>query len=212
MIPLHRHRRPGTTLIELLIFMGVLAAIGTAVFPLLFSSTEDRLLQQTIALVEQNGIQTLQSIGTRITQAERIYTPSLATSGSVLALRMGSGTLNPTIIGLNSGTLILVEGIDRQELSSSQVAISNLVFRNTSVSSRRQSIEVTFTVSRAIRLQAPRSYRQSFQAVFTLPPDDVLQPSNCSCSLPGCAPNNIFVWEVCQASTCMEAETALTCP
>ncbi len=208
----HFRLRRATTLIELLIYMGVLAAVGTAVFPLLFSSTEDRLLQQTIALVEQNGIQTLQSIGTRVAQAERILTPSLATTGSVLALQMGSGAVNPTILGYNSGTLILVERADRQELSSSQVALSNLIFRNTSTSATRQSIEVTFTLSRAIRLQAPRSYSQSFQAVFTLPPDDVPTLSGCSCALPGCGGGDVFVWEVCDVATCMEADTPMTCP
>ncbi len=205
-------RRPGTTLVELIIYMAVLAVVGIAVFPLLFSSTEDRLLQETVSLVEQNGIQILQGIGTRIAHAETILSPSAASTASVLALRSGSGAITPIIIGLQDGVVQVAEKADLEDMSSSQVAVSNLRFRNTSVSANRQSVEVTFTVSRAIRLQAPHSYSQSFQGVFTLYPDDVAAPSGCSCAVPGCDGSNTYVWQVCENGSCLETSTAMTCP
>src|SRR5207248_1996679 len=95
--------RSGTTLIELLIFIAILAIAGSAILPLLFASTEDRILQQTVSIVEQNGSQILQTIGYRIHHAERVLDPLLRGSGSVLALQTGSGSENPTIIGISSG-------------------------------------------------------------------------------------------------------------
>lgn len=204
--------RPGTTLIELLIFMAVLAAVGMAIFPLLFSSSEDRLLQQTVAAVEQNGIQLLQSIGTRVEQAESILMPELSDSGSVLALRMGSGVLTPTVIGINSGTLILAERGNIQDLSSSQVAVSNFRVRNTSVSATRQSVEVSFAISRTIRLQSPHSYSQEFRAAFSLFPDDVPLQTGCVCAVPGCADSNTFVWQICEEGACLTTQASMTCP
>ncbi len=204
--------RQGTTLVELLIYMAVLAVVSVAIFPLLFASTEDRLLQETVSLVEQNGIQILQGIGTRIAHAESILSPSAASSASVLALHSGSGAMTPIIIGLHDGVVQVVEKTDLQDMSSSQVAVSNLRFRNTSVSTNRQSIEVTFTVSRAIRLQAPHSYSQSFQGVFTLYPDDVREASSCSCAMPGCDGANTYIWQVCESGSCLESQTPMICP
>lgn len=54
--------RPATTLIELLIYVAILGVIAAVVLPILFMSTEDRLLQQTVSVVEQNGTQLLQTI------------------------------------------------------------------------------------------------------------------------------------------------------
>ena len=205
--------RPGTTLIELLIYIAILALVSVAVLPLLFSATEDRLLQQTISIVEQNGAQLLQTIGYEVHHAERIVSPAIGASGSILTLQTGSGTSNPTIIGYSSGSVVLVRRTAKQTLSSSQVAIADFTIRNTSVSSTQQSVYVSFTVSRTIRLQAPRSYERSFEALFTLYPDGVLHTETCTCAVPGCAGNGSYVWQVCDATAgCLTAQTAMKCP
>lgn len=203
--------RPGTTLIELLIFLAVVVAVGTALFPLLFASTEDRLLQQTASLVEQNGTQLLQTIANHVRHSERIVDPALGGTGSVLTLQTGSGSTNPTIIGLSSGALILVQHTTRQTLSSSQVAVIDFEVRNTSTSASRQSVWVSFRISRTIRLQAPRHYTRMFEGVFTLFPDDVIEGDSCHCAVPGCDGAGKYVWEVCENSVCLNAETALEC-
>ncbi len=204
--------RPGTTLIELLIFIVILALVAVAVLPLLFTATEDRLLQQTISIVEQNGAQLLQTIGYEARHAERIILPAIGASGSILTLQTGSGGTNPTVIGFATGSVILVRRTAKQTLSSSQVAIQNFTVRNTSVSSVNQSVFVSFTVSRTIRLQAPRTYSRSFEALFTLYPDHDLRVDPCSCAVPGCAGNSSYVWQVCEAGSCLTAQTAMKCP
>lgn len=204
--------RKGTTLIELLIFIAILAIVSVAVLPLLFAATEDRLLQQTISLVEQNGAQLLQTIGNEARHAERVISPALGATGSILTLQTSSGSTSPTIVGFATGALVLVRRTAKQTLSSTQVAIGDFSVRNTSTSVSRQSVMVSFTVSRTIRLQAPRTFSRTFEALFTLYPDDRPHAEACTCAVPGCAGNGTYVWQVCEMGSCLTAQTALQCP
>ncbi len=204
--------RPGLTLIELLLFVAIFAVVAMSTIPLFFASTEDRLLQQTVSIVEQNGTQILQTIGASVRQSERVILPARQGTGTLLHLQTGSGTSNPTIIGVSSGALIMVQHTDRQVISSTQVAVSNFSVRNTSTSDSRPSIYVRFTLSRTIRLQAPRSYVKTFEGVFTLPPTDLPVGNACGCALPGCGDSQTYVWQVCEAGTCLTASTPLQCP
>ncbi len=203
--------RPGTTLVELLIFIAVLALVSAAILPLLFSATEDRLLQQTVSLVEQNGTQLLQNIGYRVHHAERIVDPSLYGTGSVLAVQTGSGDTNPTIIGVNSGALVMIHRTVLETLSSPQVAVQDFTVRNTSVSASRQSVFISFTVSRAIRLQTPRSYAKTFEAAFTVFPADEPVGDDCGCAVPGCSASGTYVWQVCDVGACLTANSPMEC-
>jgi type II secretory pathway pseudopilin PulG len=205
-------RRPATTLMELLLFLAILSLVIGMILPILFSSTENRLLQQTISTVEQNGAQMMQNMGLRVRQAERILSPALGQTGSVLALQMGSGSVSPTIIGVSSGSLVIVQRATRQIISSSQVAITDFEVRNTSTSSSHQSVTITFKVSRSIRLQTPRSYGRVFVGGFNLLPDDVLIGNPCNCSAPTCVSANSYQWYVCEYPSCLTATTGLQCP
>ncbi len=205
-------RRRGTTLVELLIFMAVLALVGIAVLPILFATAEDRLLQQTVSIVEQNGTQILQTLEYRVRHAEKILDPLYLSSGSVLAVQTGSGSTDPMIFGISSGALVYIHHTVKEVLSSTQVSVQNLLVRNTSASQARQSVFVQFDVSRTIRLQAPRSYRRTFQAAIALYPDDEIVGNECGCALPGCGGGNQYVWQVCDAGSCLTAQTPMECP
>lgn len=197
---------------ELLIFLAILSLVIGMILPILFASTENRLLQQTISTVEQNGAQAMQNVGLRVRQAERILSPAMGQTGSVLALQMGSGTVSPTLIGISSGSLIIVQRATRQVISSTQVAVTDFQVRNTSVSADRQSVMITVKVSRSIRLQNPHSYGRVFVGGFNLLPDDVLVGNPCNCGLPECASANSYQWEVCDYPSCLVATTSLKCP
>lgn len=204
--------RAGTTLIELLLFLAVLSVIIGTALPILFSATENRLLQQTIAIVEQNGTQVIQNAGLKIRQAERILSPAIGQTGSVLALQTASGGLNPTIIGLNSGSIVLIQHATLELVSSQQVAVQDFMVRNTSTSDARPSVTVSFYVSRTIRLQQPHSYGRHFEFTIGLLPDDVETVDECGCAPPACEGNNIYGWHVCQEGSCLSASTQLQCP
>ena len=210
-LPLSAHR-PGTSLIELILFLTIFSIVGMAVLPILFSSTENRMLQQTIAVVEQNGAFALQAISLHVHNAERVIAPLPGQSGSVLVLKASSGAINPTIIGINSGSLVIAERLTRQDVTSSQVGIQNFKVRNTSVSSSRQSIQVSFQMIRTIRLQSPHTYVKTFETSITLLPDDAPSNDGCACLAPSCAGNNTYSWQVCTSGICYSASTALDCP
>jgi hypothetical protein len=188
--------------------MAVLAVVGYSIIPVLFSMTEARLFQQTVASVEQNGQQMLQDIGSAVRGSERILGPLPLASGSVLALQKTSGMINPVIIGVSSGSFVLVEKTLHQVLSSPEVTIDHFVVRNTS-QGLGQSVRVSFTISRLVKLQAPRRYSRDFEGVFTVFPRDVIR--NDGCALPGCGPTGTYTWQVLDAGTCKNAQTLLDC-
>lgn len=227
MIPRHHHHRAssldcrsgsraglrrGATLVELILFMAIVAAVGISMLPLLFSATEDRLLQQTVSAVEQNGVQILQTIGYHVRHAERIVAPDRQEAGTLLTLQTSSGMTNPTIIGLSSGALVLIQRAIRQDISSSQVAVESFWVQNISTSNSRGSLLIRFTLSRTIRLQAPRRYSQTFEGAFAPYPADDPKGDDCHCAVPGCGGASLYVWQVCTSGTCETAQTQLQCP
>lgn len=206
-----RHRQ-GTTLIELLIFIAILAITAVSMIPLLFTATEDRLLQQTISVVEQNGAQLMQTIAYHVRHAEKIVSPAAGSSGAVLVIQTASGSTNPIIFGVSTGSLVIVQRTVKQVLSSAQVAVGDFHVVNTSSSATRQNVLISFTISRTIRLQSPRSYSRTFETLLTLFPDDEWHQEACgTCAVPGCAGGN-YVWQVCEAALCLTAQTQLECP
>lgn len=204
--------REGTSLIELLIFLGILSLVIATALPMLFAATENRILQQTIAIVEQNGTQILQNTTLRIRNAERIISPAIGQTGSVLVLQTASGATNPTIIGLNSGSIIIIERDVREVVSSTQVAIENFIVRNTSDSADNQSVTIAFDASRTIRLQQPHSYGRGFVLGVHLHPND--EPTGeCGCGAPACLGNNVLQWHMCDFDLgCLSATTTMQCP
>lgn len=202
--------RRGVTLVELLLFIALFGAVAAIAIPIFFTSAESRVRQQTMALVEQNGAQILQVLARRVRSAERILLPVRGKADVILALQTGSGSTNPTIIAVQTGSIVLVERERRQTLSSSQISIQNFRVQNTSSSDSRPSVMVSFTVSRTIRLQAPLMYQRLFEVTYTLLPDDIVTGGSCACNLPTCAAG-VFQWQICTAGVCSTASGALMC-
>lgn len=202
--------RSGTTLIELLIFLGVLGLVVSVAMPLLFSATENRILQQTIAVVEQNSAQAMQNITYSVRHAEEILLPLRGETGSVLALQTSSGATSPVIVGVNSGSIMIIEHTTSERLTSPQVAITDFSVRNTSTDDD-QSVEVSFRASRTIRLQQPHSYARYYQFAASAFPADVPIGNACGCAVPSCQDATTFGWQVCEQSVCYAAEAQLLC-
>lgn len=204
--------RTGTTLIELLFFVAIMGIVIAVALPMLFSATENRLLQQTISIVEQNGTQVLQTTTQQIRLAERILSPAVGATGSVLVMQTGSGATDPILIGYSSGTIVLIQHTIRETITSPQVAVLDFEVRNTSTSATRQSAEISFRLSRTIRLQQPHSYVQNFQGAAALLPDDVPSGGSAFCIVPACLGDNIFRWSVWENGSCYTATSQLQCP
>jgi len=207
--PLLEHR-PGTTLVELLIFLAIMAMIVGLTIPMLFTAAENRVLQQTISVVEQNGTQAIQNIGLKVRNAEKILYPAPGQTGRYLVLQTGSGGTNPTIIGSQSGTVVIIQRNVKETISNEQVGIDDFVVRNTSSTTASQSVSISFIVTRTIRLQQPHSYTRSFDVSFSLLPDDA-PTGYCNCPSTSCVNGNAIQWYVCDTGVCEEATTGLEC-
>lgn len=202
-------QRPGTTLVELLIFLAIMAAIVSVTLPMLFTAAENRLLQQTVSVVEHNGTQAIQNIGLKVRNAEKIVYPAAGQTGKYLVLQTGSGSSNPTIIGSLSGAVVIIQRATKETITTEQVGVDEFRVRNTSASAASQSVSVSFRVSRTIRLQSPRSYVQRFDGTFGVLPDDA-QVGACNCPSTSCTASSV-TWYVCDTGVCEEASTQLDC-
>ncbi len=211
-------RHAGATLTELLLYLGILAVVAVLTIPILFTTAENRLLQQTIAIVDLSGTQAVQSMVIAIREAERILYPAPGETGTYLALRMQRDELHPVLFGVDGGRIVKITHATRELLTSTQVAVEDFTVRNTSVSGDRPSVAIDFRVSRTIRLEQPRSYDRSFEAALTLSPADVPADSACApaCAPPSCTDASTVAWQVCQevpsgAFRCLDASTSLVC-
>lgn len=201
--------RPGTTLVELLIFLAIMAMVVSVTLPMMFTAAENRLLQQTVSVVEQNGTQAVQNIGLKVRNAETIVYPPAGQTAKYLVLQTGSGNTNPTIIGALSGAVVIIQRSTKETVTTEQVGVDQFRVRNTSTSATSQSVSISFRASRTIRLQSPRSYTQKFDATFGLFPDDK-KTGACNCPSASCVANEL-TWYMCDSGVCEEATTALDC-
>ena len=202
-------RRPGTTLVELLLFLAFFALSSGVILAFFFSTSEQRIRQQTVLIVDQSGVQVLQSMALRIRNAERIVDPPMGSTGSILTLQMAGEEDNPSILAVQSGAVVLIEHDSLQTLGSDRIVISNFEVRNTSSAADRQSVLLSFTASRSVPLSTPLFYDRPFEVLITLFPDDEANP-HCSCSAPACVNGN-YEWQVCDQEVCSDAVTILEC-
>lgn len=210
---LRAHR--GTTLVELLLYLGILAIVAVLTIPLFFATAENRMLQQTIALVELNGTQAVQIATLHIRSAERVLYPPRGETGSFLVLQYADEALSPVIIGVDDGRMAVIEHTSREMITSTQVAVQDFTVRNTSASDAHPSVALTFRVSRTIRLEQPRTYERMFDTGVSLFPADLPADRACACNLPFCEDASTVRWEVCQdvfgEMRCRYATTSLVC-
>lgn len=200
----HLRSRPGVTLMELVLFVAILAIAMSFIIPFLFFAEENNVRQQSQSLVQQAGAEILQGVGRRLRDAERIQYPPLTTRvGNVLMLQSSVTGFDPVVIGLSGSSLVAIEGTTVAILSSPQVRVRNLVVTNTSVSADKQSVYLAFDVQQPFGLVQSGATFRTFQTAFTLFPADIVSGNPCS-SPPtafACGPElNTVHWETCSPS------------
>lgn len=204
-----RHSRPGTTFVELILFLAFFSVVSGVLITFFFTTAEQRVRQDSISTVEQAGVQIAQALKTRIRSAERLLDPPLNSSGSVLALQIADEAINPTVVALSGTTLVVAQANTMQNLSSNKVSVSNLHIVNTSASASRGSVLLTYTISRTIPLTVPINYERNFEVFVSLFPDDV-ESTQCDCIAPACNSGN-YEWEYCEEETCYTATGSISC-
>lgn len=155
----------GFTLIELLLYVGI-ASIMLLVTSLFLSTLlQSRIKNQTIAEVEQQGLQVMQLVTQTARNAEAITSPAQGTSASSLTLDVIIVANDPTIFDLASGVIRVTEGGGSAvSLTNSRVTASAPTFQNFSRTNTPGTIRIQFTLTH-VNPEGRNEY--SFTKTFT---------------------------------------------
>lgn len=201
--------RSGVTLVELLLFVGILALSTGAIIGFFLLTTDARVRHAVASDVEQSAIQVQGLLENEIRHAERIIDPAQGSSGAVLTLQVADDDTGPVIISVESGYLLIVRHDAEYLLTPPDVTVSGWRVYNVSASSARQTATVEFTVSKRIPLIKGGTYSRLVRQTFTVFPDDARSGNACSCPSPQCD-HGIYEWGVCEGS-CVRLSGAVLC-
>lgn len=138
----------GFTLIELLLYVGIASSILFVSTLFLQTLLESRVKNQTIAEVEQQGMQVMHIITQAIRNADAINTPATGNSAVSLSIHTYAATLDPTIFDFSGGAIRIKEGSGNTiALTNSRVTASSLNFQNFSRPSTPGIIRISFILT-----------------------------------------------------------------
>lgn len=200
--------RAGFSLLETILFLGILSIMSGTIVAVYISTQEARIRQRSVADLEQSGTQLLEMMSKNIRRAEKVLAPSTNMTGSILTLQMADNSEYPTIFSSNSsGNLINVQKTMTAGLLTPQVTISRLSFRNVADASVAYSFDLTVTIPTIV----PQPYTRAFNATVTLFPDDQSEAGGCgTCTAPVCTDNR-YIWYHCDNGVCAASDTSIAC-
>ncbi len=203
-----REQHAGFSLLEVILFLGILSIILGTAMAVSISTEEARIRQRSIAEVEQRGTQILETVTKSIRRSEAILSPAINQTGSVLALQMTLSGEFPTIFAPTaSGNLLLVEKSTLFSLLSPQVTVSALQFQNVN----GKSVFVSFDIQAIIPLVKKVTFSRHFEATATLFQNDQSTAGGCgSCPVPVCQ-NHTEKWYECEADACTLSVSTFAC-
>lgn len=138
----------GFTLLELLLYVSLatIMLLATALFLSLL--LESRVKNQTIAEVEQQGAQVMQTVTQTLRNATALTAPARGVSSSSLSLTTLTAANNPTVFSLSGGVIHITKGAaSTVPLTNSRIIASGLVFSNLSRLGTPGVVHVQFTLS-----------------------------------------------------------------
>ena len=140
--------RKAFTLVELLIFLGMFAALSAAFITVLLTVTRVQVRQASVVEVGEQSQFLLQQIQYYIEKSSLIDIPQ-DTPTSTLKLWTGVNAQDPTSITLASGTVYLQQTATGtlQALSSNKVTVSNLTFTRRANAPSHDSVSISFTLA-----------------------------------------------------------------
>jgi hypothetical protein len=200
--------RAGLSLVELLLFVGILGLSTSALVGFFLFSTDGRIRQTIAGDVDQNAIQLQQFLEHEILQADSIIDPPIGKSGSILTLKVSDTASSPTIVSVVDTYMILIRRDAQYIFSSPDVRISAFRAYNTSPSADKPSVTVEYTLSRDIPTPNGGTYSKTIrQAVSVLPHQ---ASSVCSCSSPVCD-GGYYEWQICTSGACGAMSGVILC-
>ncbi len=161
----------GLSLIEMLLYVAISSIILLSLSLLLTFLLSQRIKNQSISDVNQQGLQVMQLVTQTVRNARSIDTPSIGGTSSVLSMTMPDPLLSPTVFDVVNGVVRIKEGSnDVINLTNSHISISSLLFQNiSSTSSTDRIVRVTFTVDHNnVNGRNENSFSKSFTGSATL--------------------------------------------
>jgi type II secretory pathway pseudopilin PulG len=142
------HHRRGFTLVEILLYISIASVMLLVTTLFLQTLLESRIKNQTIAEVEQQGLQVMQMITQKVRNAENITIPTQGANDSSLTLDVLDLASDPTIFDLSSGVIRTTEGTSSAvSLTNSRVVASSLVFENLSGTDTPGIVRIEFIIT-----------------------------------------------------------------
>jgi Tfp pilus assembly protein PilW len=137
----------GFTLIEFLLYTIILAMVlilaGGFLWDIIFGNIKETSYQE----VQQNGRFALSKITQEIKKATGVNTPPPGSSSNNLLLAMANPSLHPTVFDVVDGKLRITQGSNGPyELTSDQVAVTNIQFTDLSYTGTPGTIRMEMTI------------------------------------------------------------------
>lgn len=163
----HPKNNRGFTLIELLLYTVIAAGLLLSITAMIALLTQSRIKNQTISLVEQQGIQIIQTMSQEIRNSIAVISPTNGTDGTTLQLQDASG--QNIIFNLSSSTLQKTKLGQTVSISANNLILSDLHFINLTPDNIHNSIKIKFTLNyNNIAGRNEYNYSQTFYDTATL--------------------------------------------
>ena len=144
----HHRAQQGFTLIELLLYVAISSVMLLAISLFLSTLLQSRIKNQTIAEVEQQGLQVMQLVTQTLRNADVINSPAQGASASVISVNTYNAANNPTMFDLSGGVVRITEGAGSAVvLTNSRVTVSGLTFQNFSQNNTPGTIGIQFVIT-----------------------------------------------------------------
>lgn len=158
-------KQKGFTLVELLIYMGLLSILVGILSTIFVSIIDVQLNSRATSNVEQDGRFILARLTHDIQSASSIVSPNAA-GGSGNSLQIHVDSTNYTY-SLNNGNLQVTSGSEVNNLNGVNTRVSGLTFLRVGDGDNDDTVRINFTVSSTT--SGPNTESRSYQTTLGLP-------------------------------------------
>lgn len=138
----------GFSLVEVVLYIALASVMLLALSLFLTFLLSSRVKNQSIADVNQQGLQVMQLVTQSIRNAKSVDSPSIGATSTSLSLTMFDPLLSPTVFDSINGVIYVKEGMGSNiPLTNSHVIVSGFLFQNISgASSTDRIVRLSFTI------------------------------------------------------------------
>ncbi len=138
----------GLSLVEMLLYVVISSVILLSLSLFLSFILGQRVKNQSILDVNQQGLQVMQLITQSVRNARSIDNPIIGATSTSLSITMSDPLLSPTVFDIVNGVVRVKEGSNAAiPITNSHITVSSFVFQNiSSASSTDRIVRVSFNI------------------------------------------------------------------